>query len=140
MIKLKWENLLCQERIRASPSKNADNIRNGFKQDCDRMVSLSSLRQLQDMTQVFPLQEFTRTRFDSFARSFSYYSFNWKRIGEQLVKHNKKKEDKLKKLKSLLVVCGLVHDLGNPPFGCCEEDAIKWWVKEHSVSYQNCNI
>ncbi len=35
------------------------------------------------------------------------------------------KEDKLKKLKSLLVVCGLVHDLGNPPFGCCEEDAIK---------------
>lgn len=64
-MELKWNNLLCEERIRESISKNVKGVvRNEFEADYDRIVGSSSVRRLQDKAQVFPLQknDFVRTR------------------------------------------------------------------------------
>lgn len=63
MTKMEWKNLLSSERERESESKISI-YRNCFDIDYQRIIPSSSLRRLQDKTQVFPLQEndFTRTR------------------------------------------------------------------------------
>ena len=63
MSRMEWKNLLSSDRERESTSKETP-YRNCFDMDYERIIPSSSLRRLQDKTQVFPLQEndFTRTR------------------------------------------------------------------------------
>lgn len=139
MNQLSWERLLCEARQRKTPSsaktedEKSDTViaRNEFEADYDRIVGSSSVRRLQDKAQVFPLQEndFTRTRLthsmevSAMARSFG------KAIGKQL----EKKEDvsftveMTDKLAAMLQTAGLIHDLGNPPFGHYGETVIRQW-------------
>jgi dGTPase len=50
-----WERLLDQDRRRRT-TKVPEDKRSEFERDYDRLVSSSSLRRLQDKTQVFPLE------------------------------------------------------------------------------------
>lgn len=138
MAKMEWDKLLCKKRERISKKKE-DDIRNEFERDYDRIVSSSSLRRLQDKTQVFPLQEndFTRTRLTHSLEVSAMARSMGKKIGIELVKQDKMNQEEAEELSSLLAVCGLVHDLGNPPFGHYGEDIIRDWFKKHSKNALN---
>ncbi|MEK3806688.1 dGTP triphosphohydrolase [Bacillus sp. FSL H8-0547] len=108
--------------------------RNEFERDYDRIMNSSSLRRLQDKAQVFPLQasDFIRTRLthsmevSSIARSFGIWLEKW--LIE--VKEELGIED-YGKIPAILATAGLVHDLGNPPYGHYGEDVIKNWFNTY---------
>ena len=135
-----WKKLLSPNRERQSgnASKGQD-IRNEFEKDYDRMICSSAVRRLQNKTQVFPLQEddVVRTRLthslevSSIARSMGYA------IGQLLLKNCKEKVTKDEgdeniaiNLANILATAGLVHDLGNPPFGHYGETVIREWFQK----------
>lgn len=139
MNQLSWERLLCEVRQRKTTSsvKTKDKedstviARNEFEADYDRIVGSSSVRRLQDKAQVFPLQEndFTRTRLTHSMEVSAMARSLGKAVGKQL----EKKEDipftieMTDKLAAMLQTAGLIHDLGNPPFGHYGETIIRQW-------------
>ena len=139
MTKLNWEQLFFDVRIRDLNnnkfSSNIVNIPNEFDRDYARIIYSSSVRRLQDKTQVFPLQQndFIRTRLThSLEVSSLSESMGWQIA---YILHTKKIDGfedlkKLKRLPSLMKVSGLLHDLGNPPFGHFGEDVIKNWFSD----------
>lgn len=140
MSRMEWKNLLSSDRERKSTSKETP-YRNCFDMDYERIIPSSSLRRLQDKTQVFPLQEndFTRTRLthslevSSIARSIGAHVANI--LFEKKISDLEEQDLVKKKLPSLLAVCGLVHDLGNPPFGHYGEDVIQKWFNDNKSSF-----
>lgn len=128
---LSWDKLFANKRERES-SLNKDH-RNEFDKDYDRIVASSSVRRLQDKAQVFPLQEndFTRTRLthsleaSAIARSLGIAIEKW--LIEEKKEFDKENQGKLS---ALLQVAGLIHDLGNPPFGHYGEDVIRQWFNK----------
>lgn len=133
MERLCWDRLLCTDRERKS-SVGSDH-RNEFDKDYDRIVYSSSLRRLQDKAQVFPLQEndFTRTRLTHSLETSALARSLGNAIGKWLMEESQKDNGeeftyKMKEeLSALLQVAGLIHDLGNPPFGHYGEDVIRNW-------------
>lgn len=109
-----------------------------LEKDYKAIVSSSAFRRLQDKTQVFPLDksDFVRTRLT--------HSIEVATIARQLgimITQNKtqylpeiftKNEDGVnEKIPSVLSCAGLLHDLGNPPFGHFGEVVIgEWFQKE----------
>ena len=139
MEKLQWKKLLCENRIRQSHTKTESEMkgmklvtRNEFEADYDRIVGSSSVRRLQDKAQVFPLQknDVVRTRLthsievSALARSLA------KTVGMELERRKEFVREDTEKLMGLLQTAGLIHDLGNPPFGHYGEDVIKEWYGE----------
>ena len=130
---LDWNKLLCDKRIRESNgNKNKFVTRNEFEADYDRIVGSSSVRRLQDKAQVFPLQknDVVRTRLthsmevSALARSMA------KTVGMQLEQEEIFDREKTEKLMGMLQTAGLIHDLGNPPFGHYGETVIRNWYKD----------
>ncbi|MGG1685230.1 MULTISPECIES: dGTP triphosphohydrolase [Bacillales] len=151
--KIKWGNILNETRHRVKePSKKPikeehsyeesliNDHRNPFEGDYDRIMSSSSLRRLQDKAQVFPLQDsdFIRTRLthsmevSAIARSFGTWLEKWLiNVQGQLDKSDSGK------IPAMLATAGLVHDIGNPPFGHYGEDVIKRWFDTYFSSNDN---
>lgn len=137
MDRLVWDKLLCTQRQRPSSAEKKDSkpntviARNEFEADYDRIVGSSSVRRLQDKAQVFSLQEndFTRTRLTHSIEVSALARSLGKAVGRQLeynsdVKFNANNTDELA---ALLQTAGLIHDLGNPPFGHYGETVIRNW-------------
>ncbi len=132
-----WSKLLSRDRKRKSGTK--DTIRNEFDKDYDRIISSSPVRRLQHKTQVFPLQEddIVRTRLTHSIEVSAIAKSLGLSIGEHLLcdgridaRKDGFQNDKMKyELASLLSVTGIVHDLGNPPFGHYGEKIIREWFK-----------
>ena len=134
---MEWKKLLNGERIRSySKSTTSQDIRTEFEKDYHRIISSASFRRLQDKTQVFPLDksDYIRTRLthslevSSFARSLG------QSVGAAIIENNldpefgfQQKED----ICNILQCAGLIHDIGNPPFGHFGESAIQDWCKEN---------
>ena len=127
---LDWDKLLCDERIRTSSAVKDEHVtRNEFEADYDRIVGSSSVRRLQDKAQVFPLQknDVVRTRLthsmevSAIARSLA------KTVGLRLERMGIFDREKTEKLMGMLQTAGLIHDLGNPPFGHYGETVIRNW-------------
>lgn len=130
---MKWTTLLCDKRKRGHSGKSASpDPRNEFQKDYHRIIGSASFRRLQDKTQVFPLDksDFIRTRLthslevSSFAKSLGQMIF-------QNIINYKQDSDVTKEVKesicSVLECAGLIHDIGNPPFGHFGEDFIRDW-------------
>ena len=118
-IKKKWELLVGEKRFREKSQTTPSDGRNPFESDYGRLISSAPIRRLQDKTQVFPLEsnDYIRTRL-THSLEVSYIGSS---IGQSIEKFLLEKGDITQKqvgcLSSLLRVSGLVHDLGNPPFG-----------------------
>ena len=133
-----WNNILNKNRIRdfKGTKRNID-CRDEFENDYDRILFSASFRRLQDKAQIFPLEklDFVRTRLthslevSSIAKSLGIC------IGYKLVGLTQEYEDKVtigmvEDIGNILSCAGLIHDLGNPPFGHFGEYAIREWFKE----------
>ncbi len=136
MRKLNWEQLLSPRRSRGSLTKqrytrNTD-LRSEFEKDYHRIIGSASFRRLQDKTQVFPLDksDFVRTRLTHSLEVSSFAKSLGQNIGENILVYKKDpsftsqmKED----ICNILQCAGLIHDIGNPPFGHFGEEAIREW-------------
>lgn len=144
---MEWKNLLCEKRQSSSKGSNKNDLRNEFQKDYHRIICSASFRRLQDKTQVFPLDnsDFVRTRLThslevaSFAKSLGQTAFQY------LIDNNK--DDELtpeikEKVCSILECAGLLHDIGNPPFGHFGEDSIRNWFKTNlsKIEYKGTSV
>lgn len=138
-IKDSWKVILYPHRFRGSDGlkkikyKNKSYNRNPFDSDYLRIVMSAPFRRLQDKAQVFPLErsDFVRTRLthsievSGIARSLGVsvenIFFDKKYITKTQFGH----------IPSLLSVAGLIHDIGNPPFGHFGEKTIQIFFKKY---------
>ena len=135
---MEWEKLLSlarQVEKEQDPSEFEKYPIDEFEKDYLTIVSSSAFRRLQDKTQVFPLDksDFVRTRLT--------HSIEVSTIARQLglmVTENKTgylKDDFknnpicAKQIPMVLSCAGLLHDIGNPPFGHFGEVIIGDWFK-----------
>ena len=139
--KLEWNKLLAEERERRSSSlsndgKSSTDLRSEFEKDYHRIIGSASFRRLQDKTQVFPLDksDFIRTRLTHSLEVSSFGKSLGQNIGENILKYQKDetftpqmKED----ICNILQCAGLIHDIGNPPFGHFGELAIREWFEQN---------
>lgn len=133
---MNWNQLMCPERIKQyGGQKSSVDLRTEFEKDYHRIISSASFRRLQDKTQVFPLDksDFVRTRLthslevSSFARSLGQTIANSILANELDAEFTvQTKAD----ICDVLQCAGLLHDIGNPPFGHFGESAIQDWFKK----------
>ena len=130
---MEWRTLLSPkpEREGSGRAKSAD-LRSEFEKDYHRIIGSASFRRLQDKTQVFPLDksDFIRTRLTHSLEVSSLGKSLGQNIGENILKFRRNsgfvprmKED----ISHILECAGLIHDIGNPPFGHFGEVAIREW-------------
>lgn len=131
---MNWGTLLNGNRRR--PSTTRDKHRNEFDKDYDRIIPSSSLRRLNDKTQVFPLQknDFIRTRLTHSLEVSALGRSLGMLVAEKLYEKGEIGEKDKPQIASLLCVASLVHDIGNPPFGHYGEDVIRKWFNNWFLS------
>ena len=135
---MNWESLLSTKRNReavGSAQPSAD-LRSEFEKDYHRIIGSASFRRLQDKTQVFPLDksDFIRTRLTHSLEVSSYAKSLGQNIGEYLLTYRKDPNFNWKRKEeicSILQCAGLIHDIGNPPFGHFGEVIIREWFKRN---------
>ena len=131
---MNWEQLLSTKRSRGVSGRygKSTDLRSDFEKDYHRIIGSASFRRLQDKTQVFPLDksDFIRTRLTHSLEVSSFAKSLGQNIGENILYYKKDasftprmKED----ICSILQCAGLIHDIGNPPFGHFGETAIREW-------------
>lgn len=127
---MKWSHLLNPNRHR--PSTALSDFRNEFERDYDRVVFSTPLRRLQDKTQVFPLEQHDaiRTRLTHTIEVSTVARTITQNVTDELVRQRELSAKEAIKAQAIAATCGLVHDLGNPPFGHAGEQAIRDWFEE----------
>lgn len=134
---MKWQDLLCPDRIRDYKGKpGSGDLRTEFEKDYHRIIGSASFRRLQDKTQVFPLDrsDFIRTRLTHSLEVSSFAKSLGQNISEEILR-NIGDESFLPSYKTdvcdILQCAGLLHDIGNPPFGHFGETAIRDWFQRN---------
>ncbi|MCM1244831.1 MAG: deoxyguanosinetriphosphate triphosphohydrolase [Roseburia sp.] len=146
---MEWKKLLTQARLieeERDPKVFDDYYISPFERDYERIVSSAAFRRLQDKTQVFPLSksDFVRTRLthsievSTIAKQLGIMCFqNSSPYRQHLpIDPGEKDDEKLKikrvsDIEAILSCAGLLHDLGNPPFGHVGEEIIREWFKNN---------
>lgn len=138
---MNWEELLTTQRLKEvekEPKEFDDYPINEFERDYNRIVASPVFRRLQDKTQVFPLDksDFVRTRL---THSIEVSTIA-RQLGLMISKNNTKYkreevEEYAEEISSVLQCAGLLHDLGNPPFGHFGETTIGDWFKNNLKNY-----
>lgn len=133
---MEWKKLLCDDRVRNYKKKESGDLRTEYEKDYHRIIGSASFRRLQDKTQVFPLDnsDFIRTRLTHSLEVSSFAKSLGQNIGRGIVRENKD-EGFLPEYQGyicdILQCAGLLHDIGNPPFGHFGETAIRDWFCEN---------
>lgn len=135
---MEWQNLLSLERQieKEREPEIFDKYRiEEFEKDYLAIVSSSAFRRLQDKTQVFPLDksDFVRTRL---THSIEVSTIA-KQLGMMITENTseylqddfKNNPIYAKQIPMILSCAGLLHDIGNPPFGHFGEVVIGDWFK-----------
>ncbi|MFC1226364.1 dGTP triphosphohydrolase [Pedobacter sp. BG31] len=137
-----WEILLDPKTFRVRSQTIDSDGRDPFESDYGRLISSSAVRRLQDKTQVFPLEksDFIRTRLTHSMEVSSIGRSIGKSIEKYLFENNKLDQFKYSgHLSSLLSTIGLIHDIGNPPFGHFGESAIQSFFNTYFENSDNRN-
>lgn len=127
---MNWDMLLSEKSYVGSEQESQFICRN----DYDKIICSTLFRRLQDKAQVFPLDE------DDYVRTRLTHSLEVSAIGKKLGEYvfgllKKSKKDRWfethteKEFADVLLCAGLVHDIGNPPFGHFGEYAIREWFQ-----------
>lgn len=132
---MNWTQLLCTERPRPS-NRPHDETRAEIVRDYGRVAFSTPVRRLQDKAQVFPLEpiDAVRTRLthsmevSSVARDLAHA------VAGRLAKSKVISLDDAYAIESIAATVGLIHDIGNPPFGHSGEDAIQRWFQKREES------
>jgi len=138
MYKLNWEGITCEERV-PKLDKDETKYHNNIEKDYVRIIRSASFRRLQDKTQVFPLDQsdFIRTRLTHSIEVSSIGRMIVRQVCDLLKKQIKEGNLPQESLPDPLTVseilncAGLLHDLGNPPFGHFGETAIRNWFQNN---------
>jgi len=143
-LQLDWTKLLSKQRVRdlykgpASQRVEGD-ARTPFDQDYGRAIFSTPVRRLQDKAQVFPLEQHDSVR-TRLTHSLEVSSIA-RGLGESLerfvVDDRKVAAVKPGCISTIAATCGLIHDIGNPPFGHAGEAAIAGWFKEHPELFED---
>ena len=135
---MNWEKLLSTKRHRevVGATKIKEDLRSEFEKDYHRIIGSASFRRLQDKTQVFPLDksDFIRTRLTHSLEVSSYGKSLGQNIGEYILTYIKDPSFTWKhkeEMCHILECAGLIHDIGNPPFGHFGECIIRDWFKKN---------
>ncbi|MFR7590535.1 MAG: deoxyguanosinetriphosphate triphosphohydrolase [Longibaculum sp.] len=146
---MEWKDLLTQERLNKNEIQEKeksylkDYMISQFEKDYQIVINSAAFRRLQDKTQVFPLDtsDFIRTRLThSLETSFIakklgnmvLYNMSVKRGEASFQKREyDRNEEFLLKIPEILSCAGLLHDMGNPPFGHFGEVIIGEWFREN---------
>ena len=139
---MEWEKLLSEKRTReliegiaVTPAGPDERTQHG--RDYDRAIFSSPVRRMQDKAQVFPLEphDSVRTRL-THSLEVSNLARNMARaIGNWLVNKGEIVDSQRDSIEMIAATCGLIHDLGNPPFGHSGEDAIKDWFRDQEQKF-----
>ena len=138
MPRMTWDRLLSTKRIRAlfggpESVKSAGDPRTEFERDYGRSVFSAPVRRLQDKAQVFPLEQHdaVRTRLTHSVEVASVARGLARAIGTWISRErNELRAEYISGFESIAATCGIIHDLGNPPFGHAGEIAIAEWFKK----------
>lgn len=132
---MNWNTLLCADRIRSysAPASSTD-LRSEFEKDYHRIIGSASFRRLQDKTQVFPLDQsdFIRTRLTHSLEVSSIARSLGQNISQYIMRNGRNNEFDLQMQSdvcSIVQCAGLIHDIGNPPFGHFGETTIRDWFR-----------
>lgn len=131
---MNWNTLLCGERRRpVKKNPSATDNRSEFEKDYHRIIESASFRRLQDKTQVFPLDksDFIRTRLTHSLEVSSIAKSLGQTIGHQLENDTHVTKEQASDIEDILLCSGLLHDIGNPPFGHFGETVIRQWFADH---------
>ena len=142
---MNWDELMCENRCRTKTHKQSSmDLRTEFEKDYHRILSSASFRRLQDKTQVFPLDksDFIRTRLTHSLEVSSFAKSLGQSVGSRILSAELDDTFTLQTkmdISDVLQCAGLLHDIGNPPFGHFGESAIQDWFKEHldKIEYNN---
>ncbi len=129
---MQWSQLLCEARER--PSKpNPEDDRSPFERDYDRAVFSSPVKRLQDKAQVFPLEphDSIRTRLTHSLEVATVARRLARWAAQQLCDEGVVAAAQARSIEDIAATCGLIHDLGNPPFGHAGEQAIRDWFGDY---------
>lgn len=124
---MQWNELLSEKHFYTNKEENSI-----YEKDYDTIICSTLFRRLQDKAQVFPLDD------DDYVRTRLTHSLEVSAIGKKIGEYvfYKLRELKMdqwfeehteKEFSDVLLCAGLVHDIGNPPFGHFGEYAIREW-------------
>lgn len=137
---MEWKTLLSSQ-TQAEREKEPDDFKkypiSDLEKDYKAIVSSSSFRRLQDKTQVFPLDksDFVRTRL---THSMEVSTIA-RQLGIMITQNTTRYRQKdlinnidgvCEKIPAILSCAGLLHDIGNPPFGHFGEVVIGEWFRK----------
>ena len=134
---MEWSRLLSPERIRGVKQRaGSGDLRTEFEKDYHRIIGSASFRRLQDKTQVFPLDksDFIRTRLTHSLEVSSFAKSLGQSVSQRIIQEGKDAAflpSYQADICDILQCAGLLHDIGNPPFGHFGETVIREWFQEH---------
>ena len=139
-----WKTLLCDKRLGGEikiPYDQTQFSMSEFEKDYWRIIDCSAFRRLQDKTQVFPLDrsDFVRTRLthslEVSALAKQLVAMVYKNISQKTRREIREKypfaAEEAQHAGVVAACAGLLHDIGNPPFGHFGEDVMHAWFENH---------
>jgi len=132
---MEWSTLLSPKRVRelsGNPRRSASDHRSQFERDYDRAIFCTPVRRLHDKTQVFPLEpnDSVRTRLTHSLEVSTVSRDVARAVGQWLIGEKRIEQEEGTAIETIAATCGLIHDLGNPPFGHAGEMAIREWFQD----------